>query len=221
MYEPILSRRLLAEIFDLNRGFLQLVRQGAGPDGRGGTNWGLEPALLTRIGRFPSRAVDDLCGCPFLLFGLRFDDLEFWSHVRESRACYRYGAPADSGVAIEHDRHAFTLLALFYAWHLASTNPAAARLCCGLPPAAARIYRSLPMSELLRVAVQAPALLHAQFEDKPKFWAELLEIIENGDRRRLGAARVAGTHLIGTRCATRAGRIRGIVMNHRRSRGPA
>ncbi|MGH8495456.1 MAG: hypothetical protein ACREVN_04920 [Gammaproteobacteria bacterium] len=210
MYEPVLTRRLLAEVFDLNLAFMQLLKHlqesGAGAS--------LAATLGARIARLPRHLLEDLCACPFPLFGLRFDDLEFWNAVREARPSYKY-AVRPSTVRVEPRQQAFTLLALFYAWHLTSTNPIAARLCFGLPPAAARIFRSLPVAELLRVAAQSPGLLHAQFDDNPSFWTDLMEIVESGDRARLGAARVLGTQLLGAHCAERTGRIRRIAARRR------
>ncbi|MBA3564184.1 MAG: hypothetical protein H0W33_09300 [Gammaproteobacteria bacterium] len=215
MYEPILSRRLLAEIFDLNLAFTHLLERG---DVSMAVS-GLGMTLVERIARLPRPALEDLCGCPFPLFGLRFDDLDFWHAVREARPSYKYAVrPAEVRANSEPTQQAFALLALFYAWHLTSTNPIAARLCFGLPPAAARIFRSLPVSELLSVATHSPGLLHAQFDDNPSFWADLMEIVESGDRRRLCAARILGTQLLGAHCAERAGRIRRMAARRRHDR---
>ena len=212
MNEPILSRRLLAEIFDLNLTFVRVLRrlhiaEPVMPV------FGLAGRLPERLRALSCDGLDDLCACPFALFGLRFDDLEFWSSVREAQPGYKYRVPS---TARGSGRQAFTLLALLYAWHLTAAHPLAARLCLGLPPAAARVFRSLPASDLLQVAALSPGLLHAQFHDNPGYWADLLETLENGDRSRLRAVRVLGAQLLGARCAERAGRIRLLAANRPR-----
>jgi hypothetical protein len=215
MFPPILSRRLLAEIFDLNLAFVRLLQQapGAAPSLPVA---GLTGPLPARLRALSSDRLDDLCACPFALFGLRFDDLDFWNGVREAQPSYKYAAP-DAG---HSGRQAFTLLALFYAWHLTAAHPLAARLCLGLPPAAARVFRSLPVSDLLQVAVFSPGLLHAQFDDNPGYWADLLETVEIGNRSRLVAMRVLGAQLLGARCAERAGRIRRLAVSRRSAGAP-
>jgi len=133
--------------------------------------------------------------CPYLLLEAGFTDPRRWleatagqvTEAREPAYSSFFTVPA----ALEAARLVFT-----YAWHLASTQPAAARLFLGMPaPCAAAISRC-SLRQMYALAERHPEWLRPRWSDRPEIWRELLAAAATGDSAVLERARLHGLTLL-------------------------
>ncbi len=109
-----LSREALGSLRDLNHRFLDLTASGQG--GRAGL--AAQVAALSPAQR--AAAAD----CPYALFDLRFGDDGHWRMRLQTAGCWRV---ADETL-LDDATVNFVRLAIFYAWHVASTTGLGAQL---------------------------------------------------------------------------------------------
>src|SRR5271168_4612026 len=125
--ESHLSVEYLNSMRDLNHRFLDLADLRAGDwaaAGRGGATAALGGAVapLTRAQRAAAAM------CPYALFDLRFEDEAHWKARLLNTQSWRIAdAPR-----VDDDTTDFVRLALFYAWHVASSTGLAAHLLMGM-----------------------------------------------------------------------------------------
>jgi hypothetical protein len=132
--------------------------------------------------------------CPYLLLDAGFADAQRWggtagTHVSDVRE----GPPPYFTVrgALEAARLVFT-----YAWHVARTQPAAARLLLGMraPCAAAMTHCSL--RQAFALADSHAAWLRPRWSTRPEVWQELLVAAASGEELALERARLHGLTLL-------------------------
>ena len=133
--------------------------------------------------------------CPYLLLEAGFADLRRWqaatagqvADAREPAYSSFFTVPA----ALEAARLVFT-----YAWHLARTQSAAARLLLGMPgPCAAAIGRC-SLRQMYALAERHPEWLRPRWSDRPEVWQELLAAAASGEDGALERARLHGLTLL-------------------------
>src|ERR1700728_844575 len=115
--ESHLSTERLESLRDLNHRFLDLtaVRAGAWvPRGEAG----LASSLTAQVAPLSAAQRAAAAGCPYALFDLRFQDDGYWRLRLQDSASWRV---ADES-AVDDDTVNFVRLALFYAWHVASSE---------------------------------------------------------------------------------------------------
>ena len=157
--EPLLSAALLGSLNQLNRRFLDL----AGARGAtGGAEWGLSvpPDLAQRIAALTEDRRAALSHCPYALFDVRFCDEAHWRVSLQSLSHWR----VEDQSAQDPQVAEFLQLALFYAWHLAQTQPLSAPLILGMGE---RIARELGRVTLDRL----PGLIGTQRHHLSLRWA--------------------------------------------------
>src|SRR5271165_4582387 len=108
---------------DLNHRFLDLAGARAAA-GRGGATAGLgrQVAPLSRSQRAAA------ANCPYALFDLRFEDDAHW----KGRLSHADTWQVADEPGVDEDIVGFVRLALFYAWHVASSTGLAAHLLLGM-----------------------------------------------------------------------------------------
>jgi hypothetical protein len=133
--------------------------------------------------------------CPYLLLEAGFTDPRRWQEASAGQVTEAH-EPAYSSfftvpAALEAARLVFT-----YAWHLASTQPAAARLFLGMPaPCAAAITRC-SLRQMYALAERHPEWLRPRWSDRPEIWRELLAAAATGEGSALERARLHGLTLL-------------------------
>jgi hypothetical protein len=170
----VLSAAVLEPLHELNRRWLALlmrvprlwpVRSGSArlPD----------PVGATLIALTPERCVE-IARCPFSLFTASFNDGVYWRDVAGNSAVRE--PHADPGNEPTHDDLvSFAELALFYAWHLARVNPAAARIVLGMSDQTLAAFEVLTLTTLQNVATAADQLFAPRWPERAAFWLQLLE----------------------------------------------
>lgn len=133
--------------------------------------------------------------CPYLLFDAGFADQNRWSWV--------------SGNVI-HDSAGFTTPPFFtlqqtpsmtrwvftYAWHLARSQNAAARLLLGMSAHCARLISVCTLPQIHELARMHPEWLQPRWSGRPQFWRELLVSATTGDAAAMEQARLRGLQIM-------------------------
>jgi hypothetical protein len=87
-------------------------------------------------------------------------------------------------------------LVMSHAWHLARSEPAAARLLLGLSPANVTIIGSSTLTRLTFLAESRAEWLRPRWENRPGVWRELLRTAAQGDAGALERLRIRGLQLL-------------------------
>lgn len=185
------SSETLAPLHDLNHRFLDLVaahHEGwprAGVRGEGNGELGRTLAALSSDQRHAAAR------CPYALFDLRFDDDAHWRLCLEERGAWRVA----DGAQGDQDCIEFVRLALFYAWHVASTAQLAAQLLLGMNEYTAGAFRAVTLNSLPYLASSTAGALERRFGGRDAFWRSLLGAAARSDATRLKRAQLFGLQL--------------------------
>ena len=190
---PVLTAEMLARLHTLNLDYVELlITEHAYP------NWSglqfLPDRVLTALTKISSEARQELATTSFTLYSLGFEDHDFWrSALRADRQPLdaRYGVLSSAVV-----QSSFCELALVHAWHVAVTQPLAARLLYGMQTAIIERIARAQLWQLRRIAVDYPGLLMPRWPSNPCFWPDMIKFATLGDGRRLQMAQQLGHQLI-------------------------
>lgn len=159
------GERTLADIADVNGEFMRLALEfhALRP---GMPVLGLPAHLVPRMVRrgWPGAGAPRL---PFVLFDLRFRDAAFWREQVAGATAIREGdaaRPADARLV------RFARTALTLGWHLAQSDPQAARLALGLDSVTATLMADLSVGALDALSRRVAGALAARFCTRERFW---------------------------------------------------
>jgi hypothetical protein len=163
--EPLheLNRRWLAVLASTPRLWTAHAASPRLPDPVGAGLLALTPEQCVAIGR-----------CPFSLFTASFNDGVYWRGIAGNTAVHE-PEPAASEGAARDALMSFAELALFYAWHLARVNPAAARIVLGMTDQTLGVFGTLTLTTLQRLAMTNPGLFAPRWPERSAFWMRLLD----------------------------------------------
>jgi hypothetical protein len=125
------------------------------------------------------------------LFDLRFQEDEHWRARLAAGAAWRVADEA----AIDAETAAFVRLALFYAWHAASTAKLTAQLLLGMSERTAAAFRSVTLHHLLGLVASESAHLTARWPGSSVFWDALTRAAARRDPARLRRIQLFGLQL--------------------------
>lgn len=183
--QPSFSAQSLASLRDLNHRFLDLAA--AHSENSDALKMSGETAAL--IASLSPQARAAAADCPYALFDLRFHDDVHW-RVRLGESWRIADAPA-----VADDVATFTPLALFYAWHLASTPKLGAQLCLGMAESTAAAFRAASLDRLPALAASEAVHLSARWSTSTYYWTALASAAAHGDPRRLRRVQLIGLQL--------------------------
>ena len=134
-------------------------------------------------------------GCPYLLLDAGFADPVRWRQP----AALGVGDSGNSSyvtfftvpVAVEVARLVFT-----YAWHLARSQSAAARLLLGMPAGCATLIAHWSLRQIQALAEAHPEWLRPRWPTRVQVWRELLLAAAAGEATALERARLHGLTLL-------------------------
>ncbi|HEV8019259.1 MAG TPA: hypothetical protein VGP32_11965 [Steroidobacteraceae bacterium] len=154
--------------------------------------------LLRQVGEL-WRALDAAArrraaACPYLLIDAGFADPPRWRlpltpQVTEAHDAYAsfFTVPATTELA----RLVFT-----YAWHLARSQGAAARLLLGMPAPSAALIARCTVRQIQSLAESRPEWLRPRWPARVQFWSDLLLASAAGETPALERARLRGLTLL-------------------------
>jgi hypothetical protein len=150
----------------------------------------LEPAARRRA-----------AACPYLLLDTGFADPQRWRRVAAwqvgDAARGSYAAFFSVPGAIELHR-----LVLTYAWHLARTQAAAARLLLGMPAACAQLIAQCTLRQMHVLAEAHPEWLRPRWPTREQLWQELLAAAAAGEAGAIEQAHMRGLTLLAAELRT-------------------
>jgi hypothetical protein len=133
--------------------------------------------------------------CPYLLVDVGFSDSSRWRwadgrHVND-------GAPANYASFFTVPRAPGVARQVFiYAWHLARTQNAAARLLLGMPAHCTNLIGACTLPQIHELAERHPEWLKPRWPSRVKVWRELLLAAASGEGVALERARMHGLQLL-------------------------
>ena len=184
MLEPLheLNRRWLALLTRMPRLWTNRLSGSRLPDPVGSSLLTLTPEKCVEVAR-----------CPFSLFTASFNDGVYWRAVAGNSAV-RESPVADADQPGRVELMSFAQLALFYAWHLARVNPAAARIVLGMPDQTLAAFEILSLTTLQNLAMTSPELFMPRWPERPTFWLRLLG--SSSDRTPSSEIRLLGLQML-------------------------
>ena len=176
--DPHVSRAMMGSLRDLNHRFLDLAA--SRPD------WGAGcVAPLTEAQRAAAAC------CPYALFDLRFQDEVHWRlRLRHFESWRVADDPPEDGAAVR-----FVRLALFYAWHVASSPGMKAQLLLGMTGDTAAALRAMTLNQLPALAATEAVHLSARWSGCSAYWSALIKAASRTDAAGLRRVQLSGLQL--------------------------
>jgi hypothetical protein len=185
--EAHVSAEIQGSVRDLNHRFLDLVV--GRPGGWSIPGRGLSAAVSARIAPLSAAQMSAAANCPYALFDLRFHDDGYW------RARLRAAGGVAESVAADAGTVEFARLALFFAWHVASTARLAAQLLFGMHEDTAAAFREATIDRLPSLAETEAGHLTARWNDCTAYWSALTEAASRQNPASLRRIQLYGLQL--------------------------
>ena len=177
--ESHLSAEILGSLRDLNHRFLDLTASRA-------TDW-----VAGRVAPLSAAQRAAAAGCPYALFDLRFQDDGHWRLRLQASAAWRV---ADESVADDETVN-FVRLALFYAWHVASSAGLKAQLLLGMNASTAAAFRGITVNQLPSLVATEAVHLSARWGGCTAYWSALTAAASRADPAALRRVQLYGLQL--------------------------
>jgi len=188
--QPHFSVETLGSVHDLNHRFLDLV--GAPPRDWPLPGWLKLPSEVSaQVAPLSAAQRAAAANCPYALFDLRFHDDEHWRTRLGKAGHWRIADETPP----EGDAVNFVRLALFYAWHVASTANPAGQLLLGMSELTAEAFRSVSLNRLLALVAGEVDTLSARWCTSGAFWGALVGAASRTDAARLRRVQLFGLQL--------------------------
>jgi hypothetical protein len=191
--EADVSAEMLESVRELNHRFLDLVAVQPGDWER--PRRGLSAAVSAQVAPLSAAQKAAAANCPYALFDLRFHDESHWLGRLRTTGHWSVAeaAPVDTNTLD------FVRLALFFAWHVASTTKLAAQLLLGMHDVTAAAFRGATIDCLPSLAATEAAHLTARWNNYPTYWSAL-----TGAASRPNSANLRRIQLYGLQLAAAA-----------------
>jgi hypothetical protein len=133
--------------------------------------------------------------CPYLLFDAGFADQQRWTWVSGNyvRDLEKKDGPPYFTL---QQTPSMARLVFTYAWHLARSQHAAARLLLGMSAHCARLIAVCTLRQIHDLAEAHPQWLQPRWPARPQFWRELLVSATSGDSAAMEQTRLRGLQLM-------------------------
>jgi hypothetical protein len=187
-----LDAATLESVVDVNEQVLALLREQC-------RMAAAQPSLIRDVSglllNLDAKALRCAAASAVLLVDVQFADARAWS---------------DAIIGAVNDRLPFTPATFFtvdgtvavmrlvvtHAWHLARSEPAAARLLLGLSAASVAVIGGCTLSRLTELAETRTQWLRPRWESRPRIWCNLLRTAGTGDGTAVERLRVRAVQLL-------------------------
>jgi hypothetical protein len=133
--------------------------------------------------------------CPYLLFDAGFADQQRWTWVSGNYVRDLEKKDGPPYFTLQQTR-SMARLVFTYAWHLARSQHAAARLLLGMSAHCARLIAVCTLRQIHDLAEAHPQWLQPRWPARPQFWRELLVSATSGDSAAMEQTRLRGLQLM-------------------------
>lgn len=158
-----------------------------------------QPSLLREVGALlldlDAKSLRRAAASAVVLVDAGLADARLWSDAivgavndRQSPASLPFFT-VDGAVAVMR-------LVMTQAWHLARSEPAAARLLLGVSVANLSVIGGCTLSRLIRLAETRSEWLRPRWESRPQVWCDLLRTAGEGESAALERMRIRGLQLL-------------------------
>lgn len=178
--QPHVSTEHLTSMRGLNSRFLDLAGNGL-----------LSPVLARQAAGLSPAQRTSAANCPYALFDLRFADDGHWCARLQAMGTWRIAEDFQVNPEIVD----FVRLALFYAWHLASSAGLAAHLLLGMHGNTAEAFRSISVDALPALALAEATNLTARWSGCSAYWTALISAAARPDPAALRRVQLSGLQL--------------------------
>jgi hypothetical protein len=184
------SAEILGSLHDLNHRFLDLA---AARTNEWASDGGVGPSLRLsgQVAPLSAAQRSAAAGCPYALFDLRFQDDGYWRLRLQNLRSWRV---ADESV-VDDETVRFVRLALFYAWHVASSAGLKAQLLLGMTGSTAAAFRRITVNQLPALVVTEAVHLSARWSDCTAYWNALTGAASRADPGALRRVQLYGLQL--------------------------
>ena len=134
-------------------------------------------------------------GCPYLLLDAGFADPSRWLWARGHQVLERERGPTVPFFSVPRTAVVMRTV-LTYGWHLAQSQPAAARLLLGMSAACVKLVRDCTLGQVAELADKHPAWLQPRWPQRVRIWRELLTAAADGEGPALQQARLRGLQIL-------------------------
>ncbi len=187
-----LAKATLESVLEVNEQVLALLRAQclAGVAQQG---------LLREVGSLlvglDAKSLRRAAGSTVLLVDAGLADARLWSDALVG-AVHDDRSPAIRPFFTVEGAVAMMRLVMTQAWHLARSEPAAARLLLGMSAANLTVIGGCTLSRLTRMAESRSQWLRPRWETRPGIWCDLLQAAAAGESGALERMRVRGLQLL-------------------------
>jgi hypothetical protein len=129
--------------------------------------------------------------CPYALFDLRFQDVEHWQLQLQRSDPWRV---ADLP-SVDFEAADFVRLALFYAWHCATSSRLAARLVFGMHERTSQAFAETTVGRLAALVPSETRELSVRWGHCERFWSGLVTAAGRRDGSGLRRIQLYGIQL--------------------------
>lgn len=134
--------------------------------------------------------------CPYLLVDAGFTETRRWTWVHERHIQDRDGAVPPAPFFTVPQTIAVMRLVMTYAWHLARSQNAAARLLLGMSARCAELIATCTLNQVTQLAESHPHWLQPRWPDRLPVWRELLFSASSGEPAALERIHMRGVQLL-------------------------
>jgi hypothetical protein len=192
---PVWAPALSGWLTELNQQLLEQLRRGAVAAETAPGAPHLTAALAEEWRALDPAAERRLAACPYLLLDAGFSQPERWERLSAARVM----EAAPGGYFRDRGGVALVRRALVLGWHLASSNPALARVSLAMTTATAECLARSSLMDLEALAERAPPWIAPRWEQQPRVWRQLLRAARAGDMAALRQAQLRGLQLLAAR----------------------
>jgi hypothetical protein len=187
--EAHVSVEMRESVRELNHRFLDLVsRQACGWNSSGR---GLSLEVSAQVAPLSAAQKAAASNCPYALFDLRFHDDCHWQTRLRTTGQWKVAEDA----SVDADTLEFVRLALFFAWHVASTTKLAAQLLLGMHDFTAAAFRGVTIDCLPSLAATEATHLTARWNDCAPYWSALTSAASRPNSAELRRIQLYGLQL--------------------------
>lgn len=179
---------MLGSVHGLNHRFLDLMALQRDWTAPNSNSWVSVSAQVAPLSAAQKAAA---ANCPYALFDLRFHDDDHWQ--RRLRATDRWSVADEAPV--DPKTLDFVRLAIFFAWHVASTTKLAGRLLLGMHELTATAFRGATIDRLPYLAATEAANLTARWNSCAVYWSALIGAASGPDSSTLRRIQLYGLQL--------------------------
>ena len=177
--ESYLSAEILGSVRDLNHRFLDLTAARS-------TDW-----VAGRVAPLSAAQRAAAADCPYALFDLRFQDDGHWRLRLQGSGAW---CVADETV-VDEETIDFVRLALFYAWHVASSAGLKAQLLLGMSATTVTAFRRITVNQLPPLVATEAAHLSLRWSGCTAYWSALTAAASRAEPAALRRIQLRGLQL--------------------------